>query len=110
MELKCQKCESLYEYVRSGGRSKTICPACQRLTRQEEMRWKAVLALGGKCSICGYDKCFNALEFHSNKGDVHISKIYNWSWDKIATQISDCEILCANCHIEKHTKKEENKC
>ena len=31
--------------------------------RQRRKRW-AVDAFGGKCGICGYDKCVEALEFH----------------------------------------------
>ena len=31
--------------------------------RQRRKRW-AVDAFGGKCGICDYDKCVEALEFH----------------------------------------------
>ncbi len=32
--------------------------------RRRELRQKAVELLGGKCSMCGYNKCEAALEFH----------------------------------------------
>lgn len=31
------------------------------------MKLQAIKLLGGKCSICGYNKCVNALEFHHEK-------------------------------------------
>lgn len=31
---------------------------------RKNMKLQAVKLLGGKCSICGYSKCIDALEFH----------------------------------------------
>ncbi|MEA2006988.1 MAG: hypothetical protein U9O20_02395 [Patescibacteria group bacterium] len=32
--------------------------------RRKKIRKMAVKYKGGKCSLCGYDKCIDALEFH----------------------------------------------
>ena len=36
----------------------------QVLTSDKRKKQRLVNALGGKCCICGYDKCLSALEFH----------------------------------------------
>lgn len=63
---------------------------------------------GGKCKICEYNKCFDALQFHhtnpSNKiGEV--SKLYFSKSKKAAFEEADkCILICANCHAEIHSK------
>jgi len=72
--------------------------------RRKTLRNKAVEYKGGKCSVCGYDKCFGALEFHHLKGkDFGLSASgLTRSWDKIQTELEKCILLCANCHRELH--------
>ena len=31
---------------------------------KRSMKLQVIKLLGGKCSICGYDRCIDALEFH----------------------------------------------
>ena len=39
------------------------------------MKLQAIKLLGGKCSICGYDRCIEALEFHHTNPDVKEFKL-----------------------------------
>lgn len=63
---------------------------------------------GGKCEICGYNKCEGALEFHHKnplEKDIEISKWnFNYTQDinLFLKEVDKCMLLCANCHREQH--------
>ena len=75
--------------------------------RRKRVREMAVEKLGGKCQVCGYNRCQSALDFHhkdeSQKSFGISSKGYTRSWDSIRTEVDKCFLLCANCHREVHT-------
>ncbi|TXH06191.1 MAG: HNH endonuclease [Candidatus Moraniibacteriota bacterium] len=74
--------------------------------RRRELKEKAVKLKGGKCEICGYKKCLNALDFHhideSKKSFSLGTRGLTRSWEKIVEEIQKCMLLCANCHREIH--------
>lgn len=56
------------------------------------------------CSVCGYKKCFEALDFHHTGGkDANISHIRDKNLEKLKMEIDKCIVLCANCHREIHS-------
>lgn len=63
---------------------------------------------GGKCSICGYNKCLDALHFHhtnpSNKLGL-VTKLF-YEKNKLAAEeeAKKCILICANCHAELHAQ------
>jgi hypothetical protein len=61
---------------------------------------------GGRCQICGYNRCSEALEFHHpdpTQKDFGISqKGYTRSWEKVKEETDKCILLRANCHREVH--------
>lgn len=73
---------------------------------RRRIKQKCVEYLGGKCCLCGYDKCNSALEFHHNdpkgKESDPAKVIYQWNWEKIVEEISKCMLVCSNCHREIH--------
>lgn len=76
----------------------------QATDRRKELRARALAYKGGKCRICGYDKCLTALEFHHVEiltKEFTISARMT-SWDVIKPELDKCELLCANCHREVH--------
>lgn len=85
-------------------RAKYLCLAVAK--RRKKLRAMAREYKGGKCCICGYDKCQRALSFHhldKDKKDFGLSaKGLTRSWDKIREEIDKCVLLCANCHMEVH--------
>ena len=74
--------------------------------RRKEIRKMALEYSGGKCAICGYNKCIKALEFHHINNDSKdfgiSSKGYTRSWIEIKKELNKCILLCANCHREVH--------
>lgn len=62
---------------------------------------------GGKCQLCGYDKCTAALHFHHRKPEekemkLDVRVLSNAAFEKIQKEIDKCDLLCANCHTELH--------
>ena len=54
---------------------------------------------GGKCQVCGYNKCASALEFH------HLDpsqKDFTISGGTKSFENLKCILVCANCHREIH--------
>ena len=90
----------------------------KRYTADLDARWKkrhkaylkriavkerAVAHKGGRCSICGYDRCPAALVFHYDdpeEKDFNISETL--SWPRIVAELDKCTLLCLNCHAEVH--------
>lgn len=78
--------------------------------RRKQIRIKSVEYKGGRCEVCGYNRCIEALEFHhknSSGKDFSISeKGYTRSWVKVKEELDKCVLLCANCHREFHAKSQ----
>ena len=74
--------------------------------RRNNVRKMAIEYKGGKCEICGYDRCLDALEFHHlnpKEKDFGISKKgYTISFEKVKKELDKCMLVCANCHREIH--------
>lgn len=76
--------------------------------RRKKVGQMAVEYKGGRCEICDYDRCIEALEFHHkniSQKDFGISeKGYTRSWKSVMEELDKCIIICANCHRELHAK------
>jgi 5-methylcytosine-specific restriction endonuclease McrA len=97
------------EHVLSSG--KWRCKKCRSEAvqkRRDKIKLMSIEYKGGKCEICGYDKCIDALEFHHlnpNEKDFGIAeKGYTRSFDKVKEELDKCILVCANCHREIHHK------
>ena len=74
--------------------------------RREKVKQLLVEYKGGKCEICGYNRCVGALEFHHiNPEDKDFGigqKGYTRSIEKNKQEVDKCIMVCANCHREIH--------
>ncbi len=77
----------------------------RKAKRIKNYKKELVLKLGGKCSICSYNKCIAALEFHHKNNDKENNvrtMIKDFSKEKALKEATKCILLCANCHRELH--------
>lgn len=98
---RCSNCDKVKEIAIVNSK----CSTCRILEKRKRNKNKAVLLLGGKCKICGYDKCSKALDFHhidSSKKNFAMSSNWHWSWNKIVEELKKCILLCNRCHVEVH--------
>ena len=77
--------------------------------RRYHLKEKAVEYKGGKCEICGYNKCIEALDFHHldpTQKEFGICKDgCTRSWKRVQEELDKCICVCANCHREIHAKE-----
>ncbi|MCA9347535.1 HNH endonuclease [Candidatus Saccharibacteria bacterium] len=61
---------------------------------------------GGKCVLCGYDTCPEALDLHHKIASEKTFGIsaggLSRSWERVKDEADKCVLLCANCHRELH--------
>lgn len=113
--LRYCKYHGLTTFTQSSEKSKCICRMCsiERTTMQRKKRKKMLVDLkGGKCEICGYDKCIEALEFHHldpNKKEINISNSSIHDIELFKKEIDKCILVCSNCHKEIHAEIEREK-
>lgn len=77
------------------------------IKRRLKLKELALEYKGSKCSICNYNKCVAALEFHHTDNNKEFgigAKGYTFSWEKVKKELDKCMLLCANCHRELHYK------
>lgn len=110
----CNKCGRKLNFSNKSG----FCKNCKSPAKSKGENQKAsrkrrreylIKYKGGKCEICGYNKCIGALDFHhldpSNKsfsiastGRRNIER--NMEID--IKEVDKCILLCSNCHRELH--------
>jgi hypothetical protein len=86
----------------------------RRRRGNKELWYNFLLDIGmGKCSICGYNKCQEAIEFHHTdptKKEMNISQLTYKAFTadniyELLGEVDKCVVLCANCHREIHNKE-----
>lgn len=104
---ECKK-HGLTEFtLRADGRYRCKKCSSEAVQRRREKTKELLLEYkGGKCEICGYDRCATALEFHHINPDEKEfgigQKGYTRSFEKNKEEVDKCILVCANCHREIH--------
>jgi hypothetical protein len=78
-----------------------------QVTRAKSRKIQFIIALGGKCASCGYNKNLSALHFHHDDPSLKEMRLdrrimSNYNMDRLAAEVAKCTLLCANCHAEHH--------
>ena len=72
--------------------------------RRRSVKATLVAEAGGRCAICGYDRCQAALAFHhldpTEKRMVVSAQGMGVGIDTLRTEARKCVLLCHNCHAE----------
>lgn len=98
----CAICDKLF------GGSSQICGTCTTSIRRFNIKRRLIEIKGGACENCGENKlddvCYDFHHMNPDEKDFVLSTLYiaRISWKKIITELNKCELLCANCHREKH--------
>lgn len=88
---------------------RTRCGSCNTKIRRYRTKAAAIKLLGGKCIDCGWNGNQAALQFHHTdpkKKDFMIGNVANKKWEGIKNEIKKCVLLCANCHMIRHSTKD----
>ena len=87
----------------------TTCKICTNKVTMDRFRKNKLLFVaykGNKCSICNYNKCPAALEFHHldpTQKEFGISDSRNNTLNqKVKDELDKCILVCSNCHKEIH--------
>ena len=73
--------------------------------RRQARKQAAIDYKGGQCLQCGYKRCRAALAFHHRnpaEKEFQIATMFAWSWARILQELDKCDLLCMNCHAERH--------
>lgn len=108
-------CEICNEKFETNSYSRIYCYKCSgestrndNLTRKHQktilrrsMKLQAIKLLGNKCSICGYDRCIDALEFHHknpSEKEFKLGSGNTMSWKEYKFEAMKCVLVCSNRH------------
>lgn len=65
-----------------------------------------IKVLGSQCSLCGYNKCIGALEFHHIEPQNKNYQLSSGNCHSLKDDLEEakkCLLVCSNCHREIHT-------
>jgi len=107
--MKCKLCHK--EFNDYQGKLRTRCGSCNTKIRRYRAKAFAIQLLGGKCTDCGWHGNQAALQFHhleAEHKDFTIGNVANKSWEILKKEVKKCALLCANCHMIRHSTKAED--
>jgi len=105
--MRCRGCDNERDIP-----NRKICSKCfraqQKVRIQGNVDYVQEYKTSTGCTKCGYNKTPYALHLHhvgdkspKLKGRAHAYRP-EWSRSRIDKELANCEVLCANCHLEEH--------
>jgi hypothetical protein len=83
--------------------AKNLSPTKQTYQFRKKRKEFLVSYKGGKCEICGYDRCLRALDFHHtdpSQKDFNVTSSKNVALEKAIKEVDKCTLVCCRCHRE----------
>lgn len=81
-----------------------MCRVRAVAARRRRVKEILVQEAGGRCQLCGYDRCDRALQFHhpdpAGKGFGIGQHGETRSLERARVEARKCVLVCANCHME----------
>ena len=96
--------ETIRKYVKTKNRVKTVSNSDSVIEWRKRTKQKLIEYKGGKCELCGYEKCNRSLQFHHLNPDEKDFTISgkSLSFEKLKEEVDKCILVCSNCHSEIH--------
>lgn len=86
--------------------NKSLCKQCMSNSIIDYGKTKKSILVetkGGKCQVCGYNKCIAALDFHHLDPKIKDKKPIGIMYlEEALEEIKKCILVCSNCHREIH--------
>ena len=96
--------ETQFVFQEHGGYRCKRCRAEAVARRRRRVKELLVKEAGGRCLLCGYDKCQAALHFHhidpSTKSFGLAKAGITRAIDEVRREAAKCILVCSNCHAE----------
>lgn len=73
------------------------------LKRYHSRRAEAIEYLGGECKVCSTIESLEIDHIDASDKSFNVAKIWSYSKKKFYTEIDKCQLLCGDCHKDKHS-------
>jgi len=102
-ELQCST-NTIYYHLNKKGREANNL---RNIKVKSKVKQSAIGYKGGKCVMCGYNKCNSALEFHhtdpTQKDKSQYKGLKTWlKFETLKPELDKCILVCCRCHREIH--------
>lgn len=103
LQQLCKNCSTtrrVARYQANRGRENSL----RRIWEDKNRGWLQEFKKTLKCANCDESRWY-VLDFHHtdpSSKDFDLASSFKFSKDRILEEIAKCEVLCANCHREKH--------
>jgi DNA-directed RNA polymerase subunit RPC12/RpoP len=90
--------------IYSGKKHCLKCSAERVKRRRHKNKELLVKYKGGRCVICGYSKCLDAMDFHHVYGKSFTISLNTRvvAIKRLIREVDKCILVCSNCHREIH--------